>query len=92
VRISYANMHTASQFQDRFSRVIKPGSPWLAANPRIHIWEEWSGIWDDAGAPQSLHEDNIRYLQGRQVNEGKVCGQWRLYGVLQLCVMLRGSR
>jgi hypothetical protein len=82
VRISYANMHTASQFQDRFNRVIKPGSPWLAANPRIQIWEEWSGIWDDAGAPQSLHEDNIRYLQTRQVNEGKMCTQRRLCDVL----------
>jgi hypothetical protein len=71
VRISYLNIHTADKFQDRFNRIAKPGSPWLAANPRIMVWEEWSGIWDDADTPQSVHEGNIQYMKNRQASEGK---------------------
>jgi hypothetical protein len=71
VRISYLNIHTADMFQDRFNRIAKPGSPWLAGKPRIMVWEEWSGIWDDADTPQSVHEGNIQYMKSRQASEGK---------------------
>jgi hypothetical protein len=72
LRISYINMHQASQFQDRINRVMKAGTPWLNAHPRLQIWEEWSGIWDDSNAPQSVHEGNLQYLKNRQSKEGEL--------------------
>jgi hypothetical protein len=72
VRMSFLNMKQAGQFQDRIDRILSPTSPWKAGNPRIHVWEEWSGIWDDAGVSQSVHENNIRYLKTRQTVEGKI--------------------
>jgi hypothetical protein len=76
VRFSYINNKLATGFQDRITRVMKPGSPWLALQPNIHIWEEWSGIWNDKGTPQSTHEANIQYLKNRQASEGNMwhCG------------------
>jgi hypothetical protein len=71
VRISYINMHQASQFQDRMNRVMKPGTAWLKSHPRLQIWEEWSGIWDDSNIPQSVHEGNLQYLKNRQAKEGE---------------------
>jgi hypothetical protein len=72
VRFSYVNNKQATGFQDRINRVMKPGSPWLALHPNIHIWEEWSGIWNDKGTPQSTHEANIQYLKNRQASEGNM--------------------
>jgi hypothetical protein len=72
VRFSYINNKQATGFQDRINRVMKPGSPWLALHPNIHIWEEWSGIWNDKGTPQSTHEANIQYLKNRQASEGNM--------------------
>jgi hypothetical protein len=71
VRMSFLNMKQAEQFQDRVNRIVSPTSPWKAGFPRIHVWEEWSSIWDDAGVSQSVHENNIRYLKTRQAVEGK---------------------
>jgi hypothetical protein len=71
LRISYINMHQASQFQDRMNRVMKSGTAWLKANPRLQIWEEWSGLWDDSGVSQSVHEGNLQYLKNRQAKEGE---------------------
>jgi hypothetical protein len=71
LRISFVNMHQVAQFQDRVGRVLSPGSAWLNARPTLHIYEEWSGLWDDAGTPQSVHEENLYFLKGRQANEGK---------------------
>jgi hypothetical protein len=74
VRISFINMHQASQFQDRMKRVMNSGTAWLKAHPSIHIWEEWSGMWDDSGIPQSAHEGNLQYLKNRQASEGELTG------------------
>jgi hypothetical protein len=71
LRISFINMHQASQFQDRMNRVMKSGTAWLKARPRLQIWEEWSGIWDDSNIPQSVHEGNLQYLKNRQAKEGE---------------------
>jgi hypothetical protein len=76
VRFSYVNNKQATGFQDRINRVMKPGSPWLALHPNIHIWEEWSGIWNDKGTPQSTHEANIQYLKNRQASEGNMWVLW----------------
>jgi hypothetical protein len=81
VRISYINMHQASQFQDRMHRVLEPGTAWLNAHARLQIWEEWSGLWGDSGTSQSTHESNIYYLKNRQANEGKLTMRSRA----QLC-------
>jgi hypothetical protein len=75
LRISYINMHQASQFQDRMNRVMKSGTPWLKANPRLQIWEEWSGQWSDSGVSQSVHEGNLQYLKNRQAKEGELTQQ-----------------
>jgi hypothetical protein len=88
VRMSFLNMKQAEQFQDRISRVLSPTSPWKAGNPRIHVWEEWSGIWGDAGVSQSVHENNIRYLKTRQTVEGKtraVCNVRAVRSVISRC-------
>jgi hypothetical protein len=71
LRISFVNMHQVAQFKDRMGRVMSPGSAWLNARPTLHIYEEWSGLWDDASTPQSVHEENLYYLKGRQDSEGK---------------------
>jgi hypothetical protein len=72
LRISYINMHQASQFQDRMNRVMKSGTAWLNAHPKLHIWEEWSGQWSDANVAQSVHEGNLQYLKNRQSKEGEL--------------------
>jgi hypothetical protein len=81
-------MHQAATFKNRFLRVIKPGSPWLSAHPSIHIHEEWSGMWDDADVPQSLHEDNINYVKGRQLAEGRHCHMCAILSTQQACIEL----
>jgi hypothetical protein len=88
LRISFVNMHVASTFKNRFLRVVKPGSPWLSAHPSIHIHEEWSGMWDDADVPQSLHEDNINYVKGRQLSEGNhyMCNIYYTTGVCSVAL------
>jgi hypothetical protein len=88
VRFSYVNNKQATGFQDRINRVMKPGSPWLALHPNIHIWEEWSGIWNDKGPPQSTHEANIQYLKNRQASEGNM---WYC-GVVVLSVCFAAAR
>jgi hypothetical protein len=88
LRISFVNMHVASTFKNRFLRVVKPGSPWLSAHPSIHIHEEWSGMWDDADVPQSLHEDNINYVKGRQLTEGNHCHICAIFTTQKVCVEL----
>jgi hypothetical protein len=72
LRISYINMHQASQFQDRMNRVMSAGTAWLNAHPKLQIWEEWSGQWNDADIPQSVHEGNLQYLKNRQAKEGEL--------------------
>jgi hypothetical protein len=72
LRISFINMHQASQFQDRMNRVMKSGTAWLNARPRLQIWEEWSGLWDDINIPKSVHESNLQYLKNRQAKEGEL--------------------
>jgi hypothetical protein len=62
-------------------RVMSPGSAWLNARPTLHIYEEWSGLWDDAGTPQSVHEDNLYYLKGRQDSEGTAMQESAVMGV-----------
>jgi hypothetical protein len=71
LRISFINMHQAAQFQDRMNRVMKSGTAWLNARPRLQIWEEWSGLWDDSNIPKSVHEGNLQYLKNRQAKEGE---------------------
>jgi hypothetical protein len=88
LRISFLNMHEAVKFKNRFIRVVQPGAPWLSANPRIHVYEEWSGMWDDSTIPQSVHEDNIQYLKGRQLSEGNHCRICAIFSTQQACVEL----
>jgi hypothetical protein len=69
-RMSYANIHTADEFQDRFDLIVSPGSEWLTASPSIHVFMEWTGMWGDWDAPSSTHEANLEYLNNRRLNEG----------------------
>jgi hypothetical protein len=67
-RLSYVSLHQATDFQERFGLVVNPSSSWMALNPTIHVYEEWTGLWDDYDTPQSVHQANVQYLKDRKAN------------------------
>ncbi|RYG68504.1 hypothetical protein EON64_05035, partial [archaeon] len=69
-RVSYANLHTADEFIARFKNIVHPNSTWLATNPIIDIYFEWSGRWGDWWVGSDVHIENLQYLNTRIANEG----------------------
>jgi hypothetical protein len=69
-RISYANIHYADEFPNRFDLIVSPGSNWLSAHPKIHVYMEWSGMWGDYDVTSTVHENNLKYLNARRTSEG----------------------